>query len=58
MGQPQDRSSLQQYDVDDQVLARWREARKECLSARARLLRQINGRGSERPAAPAQAADS
>jgi hypothetical protein len=31
---------LQQYDVDEQVLARWRDAQKDYLQARAALIRQ------------------
>jgi hypothetical protein len=38
--QPKDRHTLQQYDVDEQVLARWRDAQKDYLQARAALIRQ------------------
>jgi hypothetical protein len=42
------------YDVDPQVLARWREALKEYLSARAALVGQIERQGWRAPArAPA-----
>jgi hypothetical protein len=43
--QPADRTTLQQYDVDEQVLARWRDALKEYLSARAALIRQVERQG-------------
>jgi hypothetical protein len=52
MEQPADRTSLQQYDVDGHVLARWCEARKEYLSPRARLLRQIERQGFRAPRRP------
>jgi hypothetical protein len=43
--QPADRTTLQQYDVDEQVLARWRDAQKEYLQARAALTRQVERQG-------------
>jgi hypothetical protein len=43
--QPKDRHTLQQYDVDKQVLARWRDAQKDYLQARAVLIREIERQG-------------
>jgi hypothetical protein len=54
MEQPADRDTLQQYDVDPDVLERWRQARDEYLSARAALVGQIERQGWRAPArAPA-----
>jgi hypothetical protein len=54
MEQPRDRDTLQQYDVDPDVLERWRQAREEYLSARAALVGQIERQGWRAPArAPA-----
>jgi hypothetical protein len=54
MEQPRDRDTLQQYDVDPQVLERWRKARDEYLSARAALVGQVERQGWRAPArAPA-----
>jgi hypothetical protein len=41
MEQPRDRDALQQYDVDPQVLERWRKARDEHLSAGSALVGQV-----------------
>jgi hypothetical protein len=43
--QPNDRSSLQQYEVDTDVLARWRDTLKDYLQARAALVREIERQG-------------
>lgn len=52
--QPADRTSLQEYDVDPDVLKRWRETRAQYLHARGALIRQIEGQGwraTSRPSA-------
>jgi hypothetical protein len=38
MERPADRDTIATYDVDPQVLARWRAALKEYLGARAALV--------------------
>jgi hypothetical protein len=43
--QPADRTSLQQYDVSQDVLAEWRKARSAYVLAKARLLREIERQG-------------
>jgi hypothetical protein len=47
--QPRDRETLQQYDVDPQVLERWRKARDEYLCAWAALVGQIERQGWRAP---------
>lgn len=42
---PSDRDTLAGYDVDQEVLDRWRDARREYLSALAALLGQIERQG-------------
>jgi hypothetical protein len=52
--QPADRGTLATYDVDPQVLDRWRQARDAYLQARAQLVGQIERQGWRAPArAPA-----
>jgi hypothetical protein len=52
--QPADRDTIETYDVEPQVLERWREARNVYLSARAALVGQVERQGWRAPArAPA-----
>jgi hypothetical protein len=51
-----DRHTLQQYDVDADVLSRWRETISPYLRARAALLREIERQGFRAPARPQPAA--
>jgi hypothetical protein len=45
MEQPRDQDTLQQYEVDPQVLERWRKARDEYLSAGSALVGQVERQG-------------
>jgi hypothetical protein len=52
MEQPGDRTTLQEYDVDLDVLTRWRQARDAYLAARAPLIRQLERQGFRAPPRP------
>ena len=47
--QPKDRGTLRPYDVDPDVLARWRQARTTYLRARAALVGAIEKQGWRAP---------
>ncbi len=48
--QPVDRGTLGEYDVDPAILTRWRDARREYLSVRAKLVGAIERQGWRAPA--------
>ena len=52
MEQPADRDTLTTYDVDAEVLERWRKTRNEYLSARAALVGSVERQAWRAPPAP------
>jgi hypothetical protein len=50
--QPTDRTSLQEYDVPADVLARWQQTRRDYLQPRAALLREVDRQGFRAPPRP------
>ena len=50
--QPQDRTTLQQYDINSDVLKRFRETQSAYLRARAALIRHVERQGWRATARP------
>jgi len=49
MEQPAHRAALHEYEVEDAVLSRWRDTRRDYLSARAALVGEIERQGWRAP---------